>query len=187
MWHKVNFKRSLTGWIQFSFSKAGCHTKVKEPNLSYYLLVAGGRITGFLSFPRILGKMQTASSGIWTRVAVLISYDGIYYTTKGPISPLDICIYPPLDVCIYPPLDICIYPPLDVCIYPPLDICIYPPLDVCIYPPLDICIYPPLDVCIYSPLDVCIYPPLDVCIYPPLDICIYPALHTSRVWHKVNF
>ena len=34
MWHKVNFKQSLTGLnLEFSLSLTGSHIKVKEPNL----------------------------------------------------------------------------------------------------------------------------------------------------------
>ena len=49
----------------------------EEPSLSYYLPIAGGRIIGFILFPRVLGlyEMQSVSSMIWTRVAVSISYD----------------------------------------------------------------------------------------------------------------
>ena len=52
--------------------------------MSYYLPIAGGRIIGFIPFPRVLVlcEMQSASSTIWTRVAVFISYDGNHYT-KG--------------------------------------------------------------------------------------------------------
>ena len=40
------FKQSLTALnSKFSF-KVSCHTKVKEPCLSYYLLIDGGRIVG---------------------------------------------------------------------------------------------------------------------------------------------
>ena len=36
MWLKVNFKRSLISLnSEFSFTKTGYHTKVKEPSLSY--------------------------------------------------------------------------------------------------------------------------------------------------------
>ena len=43
------FKRSLTGLhSEFSFFKA------EEPCLSYYLPIAGGRIIGFIPFPRVL-------------------------------------------------------------------------------------------------------------------------------------
>ena len=55
---------------------------------SYYLPIAGGRIIGFIPFPRVLVlcEMQSASSRIWTRVAVSISYDDNHYTTGTSIG-----------------------------------------------------------------------------------------------------
>ena len=55
----------------------------EEPSLPYYLPIAGGRIIGFIPFPRVLllCEMQSVSSRIWTRVAEFISYDDNYYTT----------------------------------------------------------------------------------------------------------
>ena len=78
------FKRSLTGLnSEFSFSLTSCLTKAEEPSLSYYLPIAGGRIIGFIPFPRVLVQceMQSTSSRVWTRVAVSISYDDNHYTT----------------------------------------------------------------------------------------------------------
>ena len=78
------FRRSLTGLnSEFSFSKTSCLTKAEEPSLSYYLPIAGGRIIGFIPFPRVLVlcEMQLASYRIWTRVTVPISNDGNHYTT----------------------------------------------------------------------------------------------------------
>ena len=78
------FKQSLTGLnSEFSFSKTSYLTKAEEPSLLYYLPIAGGRIIGFIPFPRVLVlcEMQSISSSIWTRVAVSISYDGNHYTT----------------------------------------------------------------------------------------------------------
>ena len=48
------FKQSLTG------------LNSEEPSLSYYTLIAGGRIIGFIPFPRVLVlcEMQSASSRI---------------------------------------------------------------------------------------------------------------------------
>ena len=78
------FKRSLTGFnSEFSFSKTSYLTKAEEPSLPYYLSIAGGRIIGFIPFPRVLVlcEMQPVSSRIWTRVAVFISYDDNHYNT----------------------------------------------------------------------------------------------------------
>ena len=48
------FKRSLTGlYSEFSFSYTSYLTKAEEPSLSYYLPIAGGRIIGFIPFPRV--------------------------------------------------------------------------------------------------------------------------------------
>ena len=55
----------------------------EEPSLSYYLPIAGGRIIGFIPFPRVLVlcEMLSVSSRIWTRIAVFISYGDNDYTT----------------------------------------------------------------------------------------------------------
>ena len=74
----------LTGLnSEFSFSKNSCLTKAEEPSLPYYFPIAGGRIIGFIPFPRVLVlcEMQSVSSRIWTRVAVSIFYDDNYNTT----------------------------------------------------------------------------------------------------------
>ena len=78
------FKWSFTGLnSEFSFSKTSCLTKAEEPSLPYYLPIAGGRIIGFIPFPRVLVlcEMQSVLSRIWTCVAVSISYDDNHYTT----------------------------------------------------------------------------------------------------------
>ena len=77
------FKWSLTGLnSEFSFSLTSCLTKAEEPSLPYYLPIAGGRIIGFILFPRVLVlcEMQSITSRIWTSVAVSISYDDNHYT-----------------------------------------------------------------------------------------------------------
>ena len=55
----------------------------EEPSLSYYLPIAGGRLIGFIPFPRVLVlcEMQSVSSRIWTRIAVFVSYGDNDYTT----------------------------------------------------------------------------------------------------------
>ena len=78
------FKRSLTGLnSEFSFSETSCLTKAVEPSLPYYLPIAGGRIIGFIPFPRVLVQceMQLAWSRIWTPIVVSIAYDDNHYTT----------------------------------------------------------------------------------------------------------
>ena len=69
---------------EFSFSNTSCLPKAKEPSLYYNLPIAGGRIIGFIPFPRVLVlcEMQLAWPRIWTRVAVSISYDDNHYTTS---------------------------------------------------------------------------------------------------------
>ena len=49
---------------EFFFSYTGCLIKDREPSLSYYLPVVGGRSGGFMPFPRALAisEVQTASS-----------------------------------------------------------------------------------------------------------------------------
>ena len=78
------FKRSLTGLN----SETSCLSKAEEPSLPYYLPIAGGRIIGFIPFPRalVLCEMQSVSSRIWTRVVVSISYDDNHYTTGTSLS-----------------------------------------------------------------------------------------------------
>ena len=86
------FKRSLTSLdSEFSFSSTSCLTKAEEPSLPYYLPIAGGRIIGFIPFPRVLEicDMQSFSSRIWTRIAVSIFYDDNHDTT-GTSIPLSI-------------------------------------------------------------------------------------------------
>ena len=71
------FKRSLTVLnSEFSFSQTSCLTNAEEPSLFYYLPIGGGRIIGFIPFPRVLVlcEMQPVSSRIWTRVAVSNSW-----------------------------------------------------------------------------------------------------------------
>ena len=78
------FMRSLTGLnSEFSFSSTSCLTKAEESSLSYYLPIAGGRIFGFIPFPRVLVlcEMQSVRSRIWTRVAVSTSCDDNHCTT----------------------------------------------------------------------------------------------------------
>ena len=70
-------------WIQsFPSPRLVFVTKAEEPSLSNYLPIAGGRIIGFIPFPRVLVQceMQSVSSRFWTRVAVYNSYDDNHYS-----------------------------------------------------------------------------------------------------------
>ena len=81
----------LTGFNSvFSFSKTSCLTKAEEPSLPYYLPIVGGRIIGFIPFPRVLVlcEMQSVSSRIWTHITMSISYNDNHYTTSTPLLPL---------------------------------------------------------------------------------------------------
>ena len=51
---------------EFSFSETSVLIKAEEPSLPYYLPIAGGGITGFIPFPRVLVlcEMQSVSSKI---------------------------------------------------------------------------------------------------------------------------
>ena len=72
---RLIFKKSLTDFnSEFSFSQTGCLTNAKESSLSYYLSISGGKITGFIPFPKVLVicEMLSAPSRIWTCVAVSI-------------------------------------------------------------------------------------------------------------------
>ena len=70
------FKRSLTGLkSELSFSFTSCLTKAEEPSKPFYLSIAGGRIIGFIPFPRVLVlcEMQSVSSRIWTPATITIT------------------------------------------------------------------------------------------------------------------
>ena len=51
------------------------------------LPIAGGRIIGFIPFPRVLVlcEIQSVLSRIWTRITVSISHDDNHYTTGGSL------------------------------------------------------------------------------------------------------
>ena len=73
-----------------------CHIKVKEPRLFYYLPIASGRIVGCIYFPRVLTlcEMQTDSSRVWTRIALLISDDDNKCTTSASFNYCTTTWYP---------------------------------------------------------------------------------------------
>ena len=74
----------LQVWIQsFLSPRLVASPRLKNLVCPTILPVAGGRIIGFIPFPRILVQceMRSISSRIWTRVTVSISYDDNHYTT----------------------------------------------------------------------------------------------------------
>ena len=77
----------LSGVLQIWIQSFPSPRLAEEPSLSYYLPIAGGRIIRFIPFPRVLGlcEMQSASSRVWTCVAMSISYDDNHYTTSASI------------------------------------------------------------------------------------------------------
>ena len=86
------FKQSLTGlnFLNFLSPRLVASQRLKNLVCPTILPIAGGRIIGFIPFPRILVQceMQSISSRIWTRVAVSISYDDNHYTTDTSLFSL---------------------------------------------------------------------------------------------------
>ena len=63
MWLMIIFKLSFTGLnSEFSFSLAGCHTKLKEHSLSHYLPITGGTLTKFLPFQTVLAIRENSNN-----------------------------------------------------------------------------------------------------------------------------
>ena len=74
----------LQVWIQsFPSPRQVASPRLKNLVCPNIFPIAGGRIIGFIPFPRVfvLCEMPSISSRIWTRVAVFISYDDNDYTT----------------------------------------------------------------------------------------------------------
>ena len=66
-------------WIQrffVLFPKTTTRLRLKGASLLYYLPIAGGRIIGWIIFPRVLAmyEMQTVLFSIWIRVGLSIPY-----------------------------------------------------------------------------------------------------------------
>ena len=73
------FKRSLTGLnSEFSFSYTSCLTKAEKPSLPNYLPIAGGRIFGFIPFPRVLVLCDMQS----VRSRIKVFHYRVIYTMK---------------------------------------------------------------------------------------------------------
>ena len=86
------FKQSLTGLnSEFSFSYTSCLTKAEEPSLPYYLPIAGGRIIGFIPFPRVLVlcEMQSVLSKEVSSTIFKVfgmTWPGIEPKSPGPLA-----------------------------------------------------------------------------------------------------
>ena len=87
------FKRSLIiFYSEFPFSLTGCHTKFKEPSLSYNFVQ--GRRIWFVLLSRVLlpDKNAYRSSRVLIRVAVSISYSDNHYSTGMHVR-VCVCVY----------------------------------------------------------------------------------------------
>ena len=74
----------LCGIQSFSSSRPVAIPRLKSQVYPTILLIARGRIVGFMLFLRelILREMEIASSRDWTQVTVFIFYDDSHYTTS---------------------------------------------------------------------------------------------------------
>ena len=84
------FKRSLTGLnSEFSFSKTSCLTKAEEPSLPYHFPIDGGRMIGFIPFPRVLVlcEMQSVSSTYKRIIEYIFIENNPWYTLARILSP----------------------------------------------------------------------------------------------------
>ena len=81
---RIRNKRRLTGLnSEFSFSKIGCYTKVKDPCLPHHWPIAVERILEFILLPSVfvLWEIQTTFTKTCTWVTVFISNDDDSYST----------------------------------------------------------------------------------------------------------
>ena len=89
MWHKIKFLTEFNrSEIRDFLLLDQLPYEGLKISLPYYLSIAGGRIIELIPFPRVLVlcEMQKASSRVWTRVAVFISYNSSRYTTSSCFS-----------------------------------------------------------------------------------------------------
>ena len=92
--------RDLKGFnLPFSFFWIGCYAKAKKPCVPYFLPIAGGRIVGFIPFPRVLALhgMQRASSCILNSDHRVLSLNEIHYIESASYAYMYVCMY----VCMY--------------------------------------------------------------------------------------
>ena len=70
----------------FSFFKTSWHTKVKEPNLAFNLLLTGREIVWLISFPRILALCEMKTPHPWFKLNLSIFSNGNYYAISDSSS-----------------------------------------------------------------------------------------------------
>ena len=62
IWHWVNFLRRVRQVWKIFFSCTASLTEARKTSLPYYLPIAGGRIVGFMPFPRAVSVKWNANS-----------------------------------------------------------------------------------------------------------------------------
>ena len=78
-----NSKICTSSYFLYEFTQPLSCKQSKDSGLPCYLLISGGRIVGFIAFPKISAwfEMQTVSFRIWTWVAEFISNGNYCYAT----------------------------------------------------------------------------------------------------------
>ena len=146
-----------------------CLNKAKEHCLPYYLFMAGGRIVEFILFPTLLAQceIQTATSRIWTRVAVIISHDDIHYTTCASSC---VCMYACRYLCVFACVFMC-----TVCVCVCMCVCLYVLAYECVHTPVCVCVC--MLVCVY--LCICLW--LYACVRPWCTIQIKMSQNDPKI------
>ena len=137
----------LSGLQQFLnsdiiFLRTGCHIKAKEPSLDYSLPIPGGRIVGFISFPKFLALPDLQSCSEYE--LGLISYDANYYTSNiYAYTHTYICIYECINIYIYIYIYIYLYIYIERERERAIELCLYTYIDTFIltYTFLYLCIH----------------------------------------------
>ena len=80
--------------FEFSFSKIGRRTKMKEPSFPYYFFIDGGIKVECIPFSNVLAlcEMQKALYMIWTRFSVSRFYDNNHRTTYMYVYVCILCL-----------------------------------------------------------------------------------------------
>ena len=91
----------------FSFSLTGCHTKVKEPSLTYYLTITAGRIIRFMPFVRVFGYVKCKQPRTGFELGSRCPFPSTITITSQ--ASLSLCVYECVHVCLF----VCLF--LSVC------------------------------------------------------------------------